>query len=59
MPLTLIKNNDGNLSKEKLNDSCDEKFGWWYSIEAGDFNNDGQEDLVLGNLGKKLQIPSK
>jgi hypothetical protein len=29
-----------------------EKFGWWYSIEAGDFNKDGQEDLVLGNLGK-------
>jgi hypothetical protein len=55
MPLTLIKNNNGNLSKEKLNDSCDEKFGWWYSIEAGDFNNDGQEDLVLGNLGKNYK----
>jgi hypothetical protein len=55
MPLTLIKNNDGNLFKEKLNDSCDEKFGWWYSIEAGDFNNDGQEDLVLGNLGKNYK----
>lgn len=55
MPLTLIKNHNGNLFKEKLNDSCDEKFGWWYSIESGDFNNDGQEDLVLGNLGKNYK----
>ena len=25
--------------------------GWWYSVTAGDFNNDGRPDLVAGNLG--------
>jgi hypothetical protein len=25
--------------------------GWWYSLEPGDFNNDGHPDLVAGNLG--------
>ena len=55
MPLTLIKNYNGILKKEKLNDSCDIRRGWWYSIESGDFNNDGQEDLVLGNLGQNYK----
>jgi hypothetical protein len=25
--------------------------GWWYSVAAGDFNQDGHADLVAGNLG--------
>jgi enediyne biosynthesis protein E4 len=25
--------------------------GWWFSLEAGDFNNNGHLDLIAGNLG--------
>ena len=25
--------------------------GWWYSVSAGDVDNDGQTDLLLGNVG--------
>jgi len=25
--------------------------GWWYSLEKGDFNNNGYMDIVAGNLG--------
>ena len=55
MPLTLIKNDKGILKKQKLNDSCDELYGWWYSIEKADLNQDGVEDLVLGNLGENYK----
>ena len=55
MPLTLIKNENGVLIKQKLKDDCDEVYGWWYSIEASDLNKDGREDLVLGNLGENYK----
>ena len=55
MPLTLIKNENGELRKQKLKNDCDEVYGWWYSIEASDLNGDGYEDIVLGNLGENYK----
>ncbi len=50
MPLTIFTNNNGKFSK--LADTGMEKFtGWWSSIAAGDFDNDGDIDFVAGNLG--------
>jgi len=52
MPITIIKNNEGNFTKEEIstNLGCSTT-GWWYSVEVGDLNNDKLPDLVVGNLG--------
>ena len=51
MPITIIKNNEGNFTKEEIstNLGCSTT-GWWYSVEVGDLNNDNLPDLVVGNL---------
>jgi hypothetical protein len=30
--------------------------GWWQSIEASDLDNDGDQDLILGNLGENFYL---
>ena len=56
MPITILKNDNGrlvekeadyiDLENKKLNTS-----GWWKSLVLGDFDNDGDPDFILGNLG--------
>jgi hypothetical protein len=50
MPVTFYKNNGHGFTK--VNTGIDDHVGWWNSIVAGDFNNDGNIDYVAGNLGK-------
>ncbi|MDO1511567.1 VCBS repeat-containing protein [Maribacter confluentis] len=50
MPITLFSNTDGTLSKAMVND-FETTAGWWYSVQQGDFDNDGDIDLIAGNLG--------
>lgn len=30
--------------------------GWWQTLAAADFNGDGRQDLVLGNIGENLSL---
>lgn len=46
MPITIFKNENGHFTKSKTL-----KTGWWYSLAAGDFDNDGDIDFLAGNLG--------
>lgn len=56
MPITIFKNDNGHFTKSKTL-----KTGWWYSLAAGDFDNDGDTDYLAGNLGLNsvLQVRDK
>ena len=52
MSIRIFKNNEGKSFTEVTKDVYKAKQrGWWYDIEKGDFDNDGDMDLIVGNLG--------
>ncbi len=57
MSITFLENKNGNLTKTEqsiINASDDQPIdhtGWWYSLHANDFDGDGDDDYVVGNLG--------
>lgn len=51
MPLTFLINEGGKLVNRTKEMGFEASNAWWFSIEKGDFNNDGKTDFVLGNLG--------
>ncbi len=51
MPITILKNT-GTLFEDKTQEyGLSEDTGWWFSVAAADFDNDGDMDLMGGNLG--------
>ncbi len=61
MPITFFKNVDGRLEMiqpevKSRNDQEIQSVGWWNSITGGDFDNDGDTDYVLGNLGENSDL---
>ena len=51
MPVSIFQNLDGRLINRTEKYGLEESTGWWNAIEEGDFDNDGDSDYVLGNLG--------
>lgn len=51
MPILIMKNTDGRLDDISEKAGLGNQTGWWFSIEAGDLDNDGDVDFVAGNLG--------
>ncbi|MCE7058756.1 VCBS repeat-containing protein [Dyadobacter sp. CY343] len=55
MPVTVLINTNGKL-ENKTTDYFDKPYkGWWNKILVDDFNGDGKQDLVIGNLGLNTQ----
>ncbi len=50
MPVRVLDNNGGRFATRQ-NTGIDSASGWWNSLVAGDFDNDGDIDYVAGNLG--------
>ena len=47
----LLKNMEGTSLESQLLPELDGKHGSWFSINAADFDQDGDPDYLLGNLG--------
>ncbi|SFT97858.1 Repeat domain-containing protein [Algoriphagus locisalis] len=51
MEISVFKN-DGNKLRKLEDTGLENYLGWWNSITSGDFDQDGDSDFVVGNLGE-------
>jgi enediyne biosynthesis protein E4 len=54
MPLTFLQNEGGKFKNITPQTGISDKVGWWTSLTAGDFDNDGDIDYIAGNFGKNI-----
>ncbi len=65
MAITIFINNKGTLEKSSTkwmnnSDEIMETSGWWNTVKAGDFDNDGDIDFIAGNQGENsFVLPQK
>ena len=51
MPITVFNNINGVFKKSSNLNGLENSDGWWFSLEKGDFDGDGDIDFIAGNLG--------
>lgn len=51
MPLVIFINDKGKLNNQSKAWKTDEITGWWNTLAYVDIDNDGDQDLLAGNLG--------
>ena len=54
MATLIFKYSNNNFTAIKTN--LDDKMGWWQTVAVADLNNDGKQDLILGNLGENFYL---
>jgi len=50
--VALLQNDQGKAFRIASLPGFEEHKGYWYGMTSGDFDNDGDADLILGNLGE-------
>ena len=51
MPVTIFKNVKGKFQNVTGTSGLANNYGWWNSIQAGDFRHTGRTDYIVGNVG--------
>ena len=51
MPISVYINTSKGFEDATESLGLSNTVGWWYSIDKGDFDNDGDDDLIVGNIG--------
>jgi hypothetical protein len=51
MPVSFLENDKGIFKNVTSSSGLADRIGWWNSIAAGDFDNDGDIDYIVGNSG--------
>jgi len=54
--ITILKNLDGQRITSQEIPEIESMQGMWFSIASGDFDQDGDNDYVLGNLGENHRL---
>lgn len=49
--IVIVKNEGGQKIVAQTHPDLEPRHGKWYSLAAGDFDKDGDDDLIAGNLG--------
>lgn len=51
MPLSYYKNVQGKFVNETESSGFSKTTGWWFGMISEDFDDDGDQDFIMGNLG--------
>ncbi len=54
-PTIFCSDKDGNYTDQSDQYLSEKKHGWWSSVLAVDIDNDGDDDYILGNIGKNIK----
>ena len=56
MPLTIILQKDGNFVEATDAYGLSNTTGWWNTLEVADLDDDGDADIIAGNIGQNYKF---